>query len=66
MKIRRFIGNDFQATLALVKKELGPDAVILSAREVKQGFGIRRNRVEVTAALDFAQPVAPPKPAAAE
>jgi len=68
MKIRRFIGNDFQETLALVKKELGPDAVIMSAQTVKTGLGFRRTKVEVTAALELSHPprTAPPAPDPAE
>jgi flagellar biosynthesis protein FlhF len=56
MKIRRFVGNDFKETLALVKKELGPDAVIMSSRTIKTGFGLGRKKVEITAALDYRQP----------
>lgn len=56
MKIRQFIGNDFKETLALVKRELGPDAVIMSARTIKKGFGLMKGRVEITAALDYVQP----------
>jgi len=58
MKIRRFFGNDFKETLALVKSELGPDAVIMSAQTVKKGFGLMKGRVEITAALDHTQPPA--------
>jgi flagellar biosynthesis protein FlhF len=56
MRIRRFVGNDFKETLALVKKELGSDAVIMSSRTIKTGFGLGRKKVEITAALDYKQP----------
>lgn len=62
MKIRRFVGNDFKETLALVKKELGPDAVIMSSRTIKTGFGLGRKKVEITAALDYKQPPVSPMP----
>ncbi len=61
MKIRQFIGNDFKETLALVKRELGPDAVIMSARTIKKGFGLMKDRVEITAALDYVQPPVSPQ-----
>jgi flagellar biosynthesis protein FlhF len=48
MKIKKFEAKNFREALALVKKELGKEAVILSSEEIK---GLK-NKVEVVAALD--------------
>jgi len=60
MNIRRFVGKDYRETVELVKKELGADAVILSAQTLKKGFGLLGGRVEITAARDTQHP---PRPA---
>lgn len=54
MKIKKFVGRSFKEALETVKKELGPDAIILSSKSVKTGpFGIiNKDAVEVTAAID--------------
>ncbi|MGD2184587.1 MAG: flagellar biosynthesis protein FlhF [Desulfobacterales bacterium] len=56
MQIKRFEAKDMTAALRLIKKELGPEAVILSARSLKvenKIWGsIRTSGVEVTAAID--------------
>lgn len=54
MKIKKFVGKNFKEALEIVKKELGPDAIILSSKSVKTGpFGIiSKDAVEVTAAID--------------
>jgi len=49
MKIKKFTARTFSEALALVKKELSQDAVILSTEE-KKGL---RPHVEVTAAVDY-------------
>ncbi len=49
MKIKKIRGRNFSEALALVKKELGRDAVILSSED-KNGI---RPYVEVTAAVDY-------------
>jgi len=54
MRIRRFQANTFSEALALVKRELGEEAVILSTEE-RRG---RLPRVEVCAAVDY-DPVLP-------
>lgn len=57
MNIKRFIGGSNQEALRLVKKEMGPDAVILRTRTLPSAnaeSGNRRKRVEVTAAMDYA------------
>ena len=56
MQIKTFRALDMRDALRAVKEELGPEAVILSTREVKSGggaFGLfSRAVVEVTAAID--------------
>jgi flagellar biosynthesis protein FlhF len=49
MKIKKFTARTFSEALALVKKELSQDAIILSTEE-KKGL---RPHVEVTAAIDY-------------
>lgn len=46
--------------LALVKRELGADAVILGTRSAVRGGLGRREQVEITAAASHAAPVSPP------
>lgn len=56
MQIKRFQAKDMTAALRLIKAELGPEAVILSARSIRKGSGIlgsfKPAGVEVTAATD--------------
>ncbi|HWR89891.1 MAG TPA: hypothetical protein VN260_06495 [Dissulfurispiraceae bacterium] len=54
MRIKKYVGENFKEALDLVKRELGPEAVILSSKAVRNGpFGITgKEGVEVTAALD--------------
>ncbi|MGE3540113.1 MAG: flagellar biosynthesis protein FlhF [Candidatus Tectimicrobiota bacterium] len=75
MHVKRFEAADMPEALRLVKHELGPNAVILSTRQIKKGggaFGIfGRSFVEVTAAVDREAVEAPlprpvPPPAARE
>ena len=67
MQIKRFEAKDMTTALRLVKNELGPDAVILSARSLKKENKIigrvKSVGVEVTAAVDGYQLPAPLKPA---
>ena len=74
MHVKRFEAADMAEALRLVKHELGPNAVILSTRQIKKGggaFGIfGRSFVEVTAAVDRAavdmpRPAPQPRPPAA-
>jgi len=51
MHIKNFEAETMSRALLLVKREFGPDAVILSARSVKGGL-LKNRRVEVTAATD--------------
>lgn len=57
MKIKKFVGQTFKEAMESVKKEFGPDAIILSNRQIKSGpFGIlSKSAVEVTAAIDESQ-----------
>src|SRR5438270_12753148 len=56
MQIKTFRALDMRDALRAVKEELGPEAVILSTRELKSGGGVfglfSRAVVEVTAAVD--------------
>src|SRR2546428_9731586 len=74
MHVKRFEAADMPEALRLVKHELGPNAVILSTRQIKKGggtFGIfGRSFVEVTAAVDreavdTPRPASQPRPQAA-
>lgn len=51
MKIKKFQGKSFKEVLEIVKKELGPDAVILSSSSKKEPLS-NRSYIEVTAAID--------------
>ena len=64
MKMRKFTAATLKEAIALVKAELGPDAMIISTRELRRGF--RGPTVEVTAAVDSVEPLPEkaPKPAA--
>ena len=65
MDLKRYRVNNIQEALQLIKKDLGPEAVIVSTRQVKEGkgtFGLFGKTVlEVTAALDQEQKSAPTK-----
>ncbi|MGD2037640.1 MAG: flagellar biosynthesis protein FlhF [Desulfobacterales bacterium] len=69
MQIKRFEAKDMQTALRLIKKELGSDAVILSARSLKKENKIigraKAVGVEVTAAVDGYHLSAEIKPAIA-
>jgi flagellar biosynthesis protein FlhF len=55
MKLRRYQGKTYQEALAQVREDLGPDAVILTTKELTQGglFGLfSRAAVEIVAATD--------------
>ncbi len=56
MRIKKFEGETLQGALAKVKKDFGPDAVILHTKTYKRGglFGLfGRNVTEVTAGIDI-------------
>ncbi len=56
MHIKRFVAADWSGALAQVREELGPDALVLSSREVRKrtrAFGLMaRPQVEIVAAVD--------------
>jgi flagellar biosynthesis protein FlhF len=56
MQIKRFEAKNMTSALRLIKGELGPEAVILSARSLRKGKGffgsMKYAGVEVTAAID--------------
>jgi len=56
MQIKKFEAKNMTTALRLIKDELGPDAVILSARSLRKGKGffgsMKYAGVEVTAAID--------------
>lgn len=60
--IRTFRAADTRAAIRAVKAAFGPEAVIISTREIGGGM-FRRPDVEVTAALSFEPAAAPPPPA---
>jgi flagellar biosynthesis protein FlhF len=59
MQIKRFEAKNMTTALRMIKSELGPDAVILSARSLRKGQGVfgsmKYAGVEVTAAVDSQQ-----------
>ena len=40
MKLKRFVAKDMRSALALIKEELGPDAVIMSNKRIENGVEI--------------------------
>ncbi len=64
MNIKRFIARDTREALRLVKKEMGPEAVILRTRTIPpSGKGLERSaqRIEITAAVDYDAPLIMPE-----
>ncbi|WP_373499189.1 hypothetical protein, partial [Desulfococcus sp.] len=65
MQIKRFRSSDMNSALKMIKQEFGPEAVILSVRDLEKGkglFGIMgRGGLEVTAAIDAPFTDAPPR-----
>lgn len=57
MQIKRYEAMDMQEALRLIKGDFGPDAVILSTKQVKRGNGVfgmfSRQGVEVVAAREY-------------
>ncbi|MES2964155.1 MAG: flagellar biosynthesis protein FlhF [Bdellovibrionota bacterium] len=52
MRVKKFEAKSMKDALQMVKKELGPDAVILSARDNRRSFGLGGEAsVEITAAV---------------
>ncbi|WMJ69100.1 flagellar biosynthesis protein FlhF [Stenotrophomonas sp. 24(2023)] len=68
MKIKRFVAADMRSAMNLVRKEHGPDAVILSNRRIEEGIEIvaaaNYDESAVQRALEASRrDVAPPRPA---
>lgn len=56
MQVRVFESDDMTSGLKKIRKELGPDALILSTKTVRSnGFG--RSKMEITAAIDDIPPL---------
>ncbi|MGE3261751.1 MAG: flagellar biosynthesis protein FlhF [Bacteriovoracia bacterium] len=52
MQVKKFEAATMQEALKVIKRELGPDAIILSTKHLKSGFGLMsKASVEVTAAV---------------
>lgn len=49
MRVKKYTAKNMKEALRLIKEELGPDAVILAARDIKKGPS--QGEVEVTAAV---------------
>ncbi|MBF0277577.1 MAG: flagellar biosynthesis protein FlhF [SAR324 cluster bacterium] len=66
MNLKRYRVNNIQEALQQIKKDLGPDAIIVSTRQVKDGggtFGLfGKSMLEVTAARDETAKKAPAPP----
>jgi flagellar biosynthesis protein FlhF len=57
MKVKRYVADNLPVAVQLIRGELGPDAVILGTKEIREGgfLGMfRKRRVEVIAAVDDA------------
>jgi flagellar biosynthesis protein FlhF len=65
MKIKRFVASDMRTAMNLVRKEHGPDAVILSNRRIEEGVEIvaaaHYDESAVQRALEASQPKPAPK-----
>ena len=60
MNIKKFIAGDAHEALKLVKRDMGPEAVILSTKTISSSSkngGRRKHKIEVTAAVDYEAPV---------
>jgi flagellar biosynthesis protein FlhF len=52
MQVKKFEAQTMAEALKVIKRELGPDAIILSTKHIKSGFGLMsKASVEVTAAI---------------
>lgn len=57
MRIKRYLTNNMPEAMEIIKRDLGPNAVIISSRWVKQGGWLKLfapQKLEVTAALEQA------------
>src|ERR1700733_4353719 len=52
MQVKKYEAKTMKEALQLVKQELGPEAIILSAKDNKRSFGLAgKGSVEITAAI---------------
>lgn len=52
MQVKKFEAKNIKEALQMVKQELGPDAIIISAKDNKKSFGLAgQGSVEITAAI---------------
>ena len=52
MEVKKFEAPTLQEALETIKRELGPEAIILQTKKHKRGFGLMsQSSVEVTAAV---------------
>ena len=52
MQVKRFEAKSMKEALQMVKQELGPEAIILSAKDNKKSFGLAgKGSIEITAAI---------------
>jgi flagellar biosynthesis protein FlhF len=52
MQVKKFEAPTIQEALEVIKRELGPEAIILQTKKLKKGFGLmNKESVEVTAAV---------------
>ena len=62
MRIKKFTAKNYADALEQVKRELGEDALIMSTRSIKPESPLSgrsvANKVEITAAIEFEEPVA--------
>jgi flagellar biosynthesis protein FlhF len=65
MRIKRFKARDTKTAIQMVKDELGPEAVILSTRELPDPLNGVGTSVEITAGIGY-QPKGPTRPSATE
>lgn len=55
MQVKKFEARSMKEALEMIKTQLGPDAIILSAKEITKGFGLGGEKsIEVTAAFSEA------------
>ncbi len=55
MQVKKFEARSMKEALEMIKSQLGPDAIILSAKEMTKGFGLGGEKsIEVTAAYSEA------------
>jgi len=68
MQVRTFQARQMREALAIVRREMGADAMILTTKKLRRGFGLLGTAgVEITAAVDnAARTVAPTTPASTD